>query len=100
MEEVSMHVVRPCEFRGVHAGVAVVVCPPGLSDAELRMIGRRTCFGHQDCTAWFWDEPASAPDGPPTPESPMSEAQADAAVAIYIAGLDRICRAMPDEQAA
>jgi hypothetical protein len=46
-----MHVVRLCEFRGVHSGVAVVVCPPGLSDAELRMIGRRACFGHQDCTA-------------------------------------------------
>jgi hypothetical protein len=95
-----MHVVRPCEFRGVHAGVAVVVCPPGLSDAELRMIGRRACFGHQDCTAWFWDDPARAPASPPTPECPMSEAQADTAVAIYIAGLDRICRAMPDERAA
>src|SRR5215207_7926630 len=99
MEGANMHVVHPCEFRGVQSGVAVVVCPSGLSDAELRMLGRRACFGHQDCTAWFWDEPASAPHGPPTPESPMSEAQADAALANYIAALDRICRAMPDEQA-
>jgi hypothetical protein len=41
----------PLRVCGVHSGVAVVVCPPGLSDAELRMIGRRACFGHQDCTA-------------------------------------------------
>jgi hypothetical protein len=95
-----MHVVRPCEFRGVHAGVAVVVCHPGLSDAELRMIGRQACFGHQDCTAWFWDDPAGAPEAPPTVESPMSDAQADAALAIYIAGVDRLCRAMPEERAA
>ncbi len=95
-----MHIVQPCEFRGVHAGVAVIVCPPKLSDAELRMIGRQACVGEQDCTAWFWEDGASAPEAPPTPERPMSETQADAAVAIYIASLDRICRALPDEQAA
>jgi hypothetical protein len=95
-----MHVPQACEFRGAHGGMAVVVCPPGLGDAELRMIGRRACFGRQDCTAWFWDDRDSAPDAPPTPEQPMSEAQADAAVAIYIASTDRVCRAMPDEQAA
>src|SRR5688572_1447084 len=77
-------------------------CPRGRGGGRLSSGAerRRACFGHQDCTAWFWDEPASAPDGPPTPKSPMSEAQADAAVAIYIAALDRICRAMPEEQAA
>ena len=84
-----MPFVRPCEFRGVHAGVAVIVCPPKLSDAELRMIGRQACLGKQDCTAWFWDDGARAPEAPPTLERPMSEAQADAAVAIYIASLDQ-----------
>jgi hypothetical protein len=98
--EAAMPFVRPCEFRGVHAGVAVIVCPRKLSDAELRMIGRQACLGKQDCTAWFWDDRARAPEAPPTLERPMSEAQADAAVAIYIASLDRICRAEPDEQAA
>jgi hypothetical protein len=95
-----MQIVDPCEFRGVHDGVAVVVCPPGLSDAELRKIGRQACFGHQNCTAWFWDDPASAPEVPPTVENPMSDAQADAALAIYIAGVDRLCRAIPNERAA
>ena len=95
-----MHVLQPCEFRGAHEGVAVVVCPPQLSDAELRMIGRRACFGRQDCTAWFWDDRESAPEAPPTPEKPMSDAQADAAVAIYFASTDRICRAVPEKRAA
>ena len=40
-----MHVPQACEFRGAHGGMAVVVCPPGLGDAELRMVGRRACFG-------------------------------------------------------
>ena len=43
---------------------------------------------------------ALAPELPPTPGHPMGEAQADAAVAVYLAGLDRLCRAVPDERAA
>jgi hypothetical protein len=54
-----MRVVCPCEFRGVHSGAAVVVCPPGLSDAELRMIGRR-CVGVMMAAA----PPALAPPRP------------------------------------
>ena len=68
---------------------------------RLNSLDGRTCYGRRrDCTAWFWDDRDSAPEAPPTPEQPMSEAQADAAVAIYIASTDRVCRAMPDEQAA
>jgi hypothetical protein len=96
----GMSILNRCEFRGKLDGVAVVVCPPGLSDEQLRLIGRRACFGQRDCTAWFWDDPANAPEMPPAVERPMSETQADAALAIYIASMDRLCRAMPEERAA
>ena len=66
-------------------GAAVVVCPPGLGDEAMRRAGRVACRGERPCTAWFWDDPALAPEAPPTPERPMSEAQADAAVAVYLA---------------
>ena len=89
-----------CEFRGRLAGAAVVVCPPGLPDAALRLAGRLACRGERGCTAWFWDDPAKAPGTPPTVEHPMSEEQADAAVAVYLADTGRLCRAMPDERAA
>src|SRR4051794_41646211 len=82
-----------CEFRGRRDGAAVVVCPPGLSDDVLRRAGRVACQGERPCTAWFWDDPALAPEAPPTPGRPMSEAQADAAVAGYVADTDRLCRA-------
>ena len=95
-----MRAIDGCEFRGRRDGVAVVVCPPGLGDQELRRAGRVACRGEPSCTAWFWGDPALAPELPPTPERPMSEAQADAAVAVYLAGLDRLCRAAPDERAA
>jgi hypothetical protein len=87
-----------CEFRGRQAGAAVVVCPPGLDDDALRRAGRAACRGERNCTAWFWEDPALAPEAPPTPERPMSEAQADAAVAVYIAELDRLRRAAGDER--
>jgi hypothetical protein len=95
-----MRVVSGCEFRGPRAGAAVVVCPPELSDEMLRRAGRVACRGERPCTAWFWDDPALAPDAPPTLEHPMSEAQADAAVAVYLADTDRLYRAGPDERAA
>ena len=96
-----MRVIDRCEFRGRGAGAAVVVCPPGLGDEALRQAGRLACRGERTCTAWFWDDPALAPEQPPTPERPMTEAQADAAVAVYIADLDRLCRAATgDERAA
>src|SRR4051812_50169975 len=90
-----MRAIDGCEFRGRRDGVAVVVCPPGLGDAALRRAGRVACRGEPNCTAWFWDDPALAPELPPTPERPMSETQADAAVAGYPAGLNRPGRAAP-----
>src|SRR3954464_5865715 len=107
-----MRAIDGCEFRGRRDGVAVVVCPPGLGDEALCRAGRGGCGGacggagggggggEPSCTAWFWDEPALAPAAPPTPERPMSEAQADAAVAVYLADTDRLCRAARDERAA
>ena len=95
-----MRAIDGCEFRGRRDGVAVVVCPPGPGDAALHRAGRVACHGGPNCTAWFWDDPALAPELPPTPERPMSEAQADAAVAVYLADTDRLCRAGEDERAA
>ena len=95
-----MRIIDRCEFRGRGAGAAVVVCPPGPGDEALRRAGRVACRGERPCTAWFWDDPALAPEAPPTPEWPMSEAQADAAMAVYIADTDRLCRAARDERAA
>ena len=95
-----MRLIDGCEFRGRRAGGAVVVCPPGPGDEALRRAGRVACRGEPNCTAWFWDDPALAPGAPPTPERPMSEAQADAVVAVYLADTDRLCRAARDERAA
>ncbi len=95
-----MRVVDGCEFRGREGGTAVVVCPPGLGDEALRRAGRVACQGERSCTAWFWDDPALAPEVPPAPGRPMSEAQADATVAVYLADTDRLCRAGLDERAA
>ena len=95
-----MRNIDRCEFRGRGAGAAVVVCPPGLGDEALRQAGRVACRGERNCTAWFWDDPALAPEVPPAPGRPMSEAQADAAVAVYLADTDRLCRAGWDGRAA
>jgi hypothetical protein len=43
---------------------------------------------------------ALAPEAPPTIERPMSEAQVDATVAVYLADTDQLCRAVRDECAA
>jgi hypothetical protein len=88
-----MDLIDRCEFRGRLAGAAVVVCPPGLADDALRLIGRTACQGAERCTAWFWDDPTLAPEVPPTVEQPMSAAQAEAAVAIYIADTAQLWRA-------
>ena len=95
-----MRAIDGCEFRGRRDGAAIVVCPPGLSDDTLRRAGRLACRDERPCTAGFWDDPALAPAMPPTPERPMSEAQADAAVAVYLADIDRLCRATRDARAA
>jgi hypothetical protein len=89
-----------CEFRGRLAGAAVVVCPPGLADDALRRVGRLACRGERGCTAWFWDDPAVAPATPPTVDHPMSAEQADAALAVYVAATDRVCRATSGDRAA
>ncbi|MFO1074450.1 MAG: hypothetical protein U1E17_17550 [Geminicoccaceae bacterium] len=94
-----MGIIDRCEFRGRDAGAAVVVCPRGLSDDELRLIGRVACQGAGQCTAWFWDDASLAPTAPPTVDRPMTAEQADAALAIYIAETTRLCRAaLPEDE--
>jgi len=89
-----VRVPRP-PSRGCHRRL-----PAGLSDDAPRLAGRLACRDERPCTAWFWNDPALAPEAPPTIERPMSEAQADAAVAVYLADTDRLCRAVRDECAA
>jgi hypothetical protein len=91
-----MRVIAGCEFRVPRDGAAVVVCRPGLGDEALRRAGRVACRGERPCTAWFWDDPALAPAAPPSPGRPMTEAQAAAALAVYLADADRLCRATGD----
>src|SRR3954466_14228991 len=88
-----MRAIDGCEFRGRRDGAAIVVCPPGAGDEALRRAGRAASRGERPCTVWFWDDPALAPEAPPTPERPMSEAQADAVVAGYLADPHGLCRA-------
>ena len=53
--------VEACEQRGRANQVSVVVCPPGLSDAELRQAGRKACPLAGACTAWIWNDGLKAP---------------------------------------
>jgi hypothetical protein len=79
-----VRLVDGCEFRGRRDRAAIVVYPPGLGDETLRQVGRVASRGERPCTVWFWADPTLAPEAPPTPGRPMSEAQADAAVAVYL----------------
>jgi hypothetical protein len=47
-----------------------------------------------------WPRPTRPGDVLTVGKRPMSEAQADAAVAVYLADTDGLCRATPEERAA
>lgn len=74
----------PCYSRGRVALAAVVICPAGLSDGEWRAAGKHACRDQRACNAWIWDDPNAAPSSPPTFGTPMTDAQVDAAVAVWV----------------
>lgn len=63
---------------------AVVICPPGSSEAELRAAGKAACASSGPCHAWIWTDPAKAPKIPITPDSPMTDEQFEAAAALWV----------------
>lgn len=73
-----------CQNLGRAALAAVVVCPPGLNEAEWREAGKAACGARGPCNAWIWDDVAKAPMVPPTFANPMTDAQVNSAVAVWI----------------
>lgn len=72
-----------CKQRGRGAFAKVVICVPGLNEAEWREAGKAACPTRGPCNAWIWDDPAKAPKRPPTFARPMTEAQVKSAVAVW-----------------
>ena len=73
-----------CENLGGGHLSAVVICPPGLGEAQLRAAGEAACAGLATCHAWIWDDPDAAPNEPISRSSPMTGAQFDSAVALWV----------------
>ena len=73
-----------CENRGRVALAAIVICPPGLSDRDLELAGQTACPGSRLCNAWIWDDPTRAPRRPPDFANPMTDAQVNSAVAVWV----------------
>jgi len=63
---------------------AVVLCPPGSSEADWREAGEAACASSGRCHAWIWTDPAKAPQSPITPDSPMTGEQFEAASALWV----------------
>ena len=64
-----------CRLRDQRGTVAVVVCPPGLGQDQLRDAGEKACFNITPCSAWMWDDPNKAPSS--APREPLGFAQKD-----------------------
>lgn len=73
-----------CEVRARGGFAVVAICPPGLPESAWREVGRLACGSRGPCNAWIWDDPGKAPKRAPTFDSPMTDSQADSAVAVWI----------------
>ena len=75
---------RVCENRGRGHLSAVVICPPGLGQDRWRAAGRAACAGLSPCHAWIWDDPNRAPPAPFSRTNPMTSAQFESAVSLWV----------------
>ena len=73
-----------CEIMASGGFTVVVVCPKGLSDRDLSNAGLLACSRSGPCNAWIWDDAKKAPAAPPSFTNPMTDAQADSSVAVWI----------------
>ena len=73
-----------CKVKTQNNIMIVLVCQPGLSEQEMRRSGRMACGRHGPCNAWMWDDDNKAPSIAPSVETPMTDAQAGSAIAVWI----------------
>ena len=77
-----------CEYIGKFVWAPVVICPPNVGEQEWRRAGQAACFWpgqpRRPCNAWIWDDPAKAPSKPASFANPMTDAQLDSTVAVWI----------------
>ena len=73
-----------CETLGRGHLSAVVICPQGLGRDQWRAAGKAACAGLSPCHAWIWDDPKMAPPAPFSRANPMTSAQFESAVALWV----------------
>ncbi len=72
-----------CTVRDSVESIRVVICPPGLSQEQLRLAGTEACGLRLMCNAWIWDAANRAPKSVPKKDSDISPTDAGNAVAVW-----------------
>lgn len=81
---ISGEAAAGCRWLDKSGMSAVVLCPPGSSEADWREAGAAACGASGPCHAWIWTDPAKAPRKPITSSSPMTAEQFEAATALWV----------------
>jgi hypothetical protein len=75
-----------CELRDQAGFVAVLICPQGLEQEDLKNAGETACGTRMDCQGWIWDDAVNAPEkAPETPED-LTQEQISSSVGIWVNG--------------
>ena len=72
-----------CTLRDSAEGIRVLICPPGLSQQEMRVAGEEACGVQVMCNAWIWDAGSAAPKNVPKKDTDIEPEVAGNAVAVW-----------------
>jgi hypothetical protein len=72
-----------CTVRDSEGTIRVLICPPGLSQEEMRVAGEEACGVQVLCNAWMWDAGSAAPQNAPSRDADIDPTVAGNAVAVW-----------------
>lgn len=73
-----------CSVKDRSERLALVICPAGSSQAQLRQAGEAACAGKQVCNAWIWENAAQVPAKAPAMDTELPKTATGAARAVWM----------------
>ena len=73
-----------CSVKDRSERLALVICPAGSSQSQLRQAGEAACAGKQVCNAWIWEDSAQVPAKAPATDTELPKAATGAARAVWV----------------
>lgn len=87
--------VQGCEETAASDMIRVMVCPGGISEEAMAVLGKEACGETRPCGTWFFPVADIAPEVAPARHDGFTQEEITGALGVYVAGDDIVVKIEP-----